>query len=43
MVDEPLNNLGEKLMLPEWLEEKRDELTAALPKIAVRTLEEEKE
>ncbi|MER2060421.1 MAG: ring-cleaving dioxygenase [Niallia sp.] len=43
VVDEPLNNLGEKLMLPEWLEEKRDELTAALPKIAVRTLEEEKE
>ncbi|WP_312096156.1 ring-cleaving dioxygenase [Niallia sp.] len=42
-VDEPLSNLGEKLMLPEWLEERREELTAALPKVEIRVLEEEKE
>lgn len=42
-VDEPVSNLGEKLMLPEWLEEKREELTAALPNVNVRILEEEKE
>lgn len=41
-MDEPVEQLGEKLMLPEWLEEKRDELTAALPKVEVRILEEEK-
>lgn len=42
-VDEPLSNLGEKLMLPDWLEEKRAELTASLPNVQVRILEEEKE
>lgn len=42
-VDEPLSNLGEKLMLPDWLEEKREELTASLPNLQVKILEEEKE
>ncbi|WP_400246111.1 ring-cleaving dioxygenase [Niallia sp. JL1B1071] len=42
-VDEPLSNLGEKLMLPDWLEEKRTELTASLPNVQVGILEEEKE
>ncbi|WP_110928847.1 ring-cleaving dioxygenase [Bacillus massiliglaciei] len=32
-VDEPLDELGEKLMLPSWLESKRDELEASLPSI----------
>lgn len=41
-VDQPVEQLGEKLMLPDWLEEKRDELTAALPKVEIRILEEEK-
>ncbi|WP_242143360.1 MULTISPECIES: ring-cleaving dioxygenase [unclassified Bacillus cereus group] len=38
-VDESIDALGEKLMLPSWLEEKRDELKELLPPIEVRTLE----
>ncbi|WP_096186423.1 ring-cleaving dioxygenase [Evansella halocellulosilytica] len=37
-VDEPLNNLGEKLMLPSWLESKRNELEESLPQIEARKL-----
>lgn len=38
-VDEPRNELGEKLMLPSWLESKREELEEALPSLKVRVLE----
>jgi glyoxalase family protein len=30
-VDEPLESLGEELVLPEWLEDRRDEIEAQLP------------
>ncbi len=40
-VDEPTNKLGEKLMLPSWLESKRDELENTLPSVKVRVLEED--
>lgn len=30
-VDEPLDALGEELVLPEWLEDRREEIEAALP------------
>jgi glyoxalase family protein len=30
-VDEPLERLGESLVLPEWLESRRDQIRAALP------------
>lgn len=36
--DEPLEELGSKLMLPNWLEAKREELEDSLPKIEVRSL-----
>lgn len=42
MVDELRNELGEKLMLPAWLEPKKEELEATLPTIGVRVLEEDK-
>jgi glyoxalase family protein len=42
-VDEPINQLGEKLMLPSWFEEKRKELEEILPPIEVRALEGDKE
>jgi len=32
-VDEPLDELGERLVLPEWLEGQRDEIEAALPEL----------
>lgn len=32
-VDENINELGEKLMLPEWLEGKRKEIESVLPKL----------
>jgi len=32
-VDEPLENLGQKLVLPAWLEPSRAELTGILPKL----------
>jgi glyoxalase family protein len=38
-VDEPINELGEKLMLPSWLESKREELEETLPEVEVRVLE----
>ncbi|MFB6302878.1 MAG: ring-cleaving dioxygenase [Haloferacaceae archaeon] len=30
-VDEPLDELGERLVLPEWLEDRREEIEAGLP------------
>lgn len=41
--DEPLNKLGEKLMLPSWFESKRHELEELLPEVVVRTLKEDEE
>ncbi|WP_394139399.1 ring-cleaving dioxygenase [Cytobacillus oceanisediminis] len=41
-VDEPEAELGKKLMLPSWLESKREELNDILPPVAVRDLEEDK-
>ncbi|GAA3403188.1 ring-cleaving dioxygenase [Paenibacillus hodogayensis] len=37
--DEPFETLGEKLMLPHWLEDRRDEVAQGLPPIQVRELE----
>jgi glyoxalase family protein len=42
-VDEPMDGLGEKLMLPSWLESKREELEDKLPKVEARILEGDKE
>ena len=33
-VDEPLDELGEQLVLPEWLESRRDEIEAGLPPLS---------
>lgn len=41
-VDEPADELGKKLMLPSWLESKREELEETLPPVEVRVLEGEK-
>jgi glyoxalase family protein len=41
-VDETIDDLGEKLMLPLWLESKREELVETLPNIEVRVLEGDK-
>jgi glyoxalase family protein len=41
-VDETLTDLGKNLMLPSWLQSKRDELEAALPPIEVRMLKGDK-
>jgi len=41
-VDEPVDELGKKLMLPPWLESKRKELEGTLPSVEVRILEGEK-
>ncbi|MED4464293.1 ring-cleaving dioxygenase [Metabacillus fastidiosus] len=41
-VDEPVTELGNKLMLPSWLESKRKELEETLPTVEVRILEEDK-
>jgi glyoxalase family protein len=41
-VDEPVAELGKKLMLPSWLESKRKELEENLPPIKVRVLKEDK-
>jgi glyoxalase family protein len=38
-VDEPMNELGQKLMLPSWFESKREELKETLPPVEVRVLE----
>ncbi len=40
-VDEPVAKLGEKLMLPSWLESKRAEMEETLPPVKVRVLEGE--
>ncbi|WP_079504752.1 ring-cleaving dioxygenase [Mesobacillus jeotgali] len=37
-VDEPMDTLGERLMLPSWLESKREELESMLPKVEARVL-----
>jgi len=39
-MDEPLEQLGEKLMLPSWLESKREEIEGMLAPIEVREMEE---
>lgn len=41
-VDEPTNELGKKLMLPSWLESKREELEETLPQVEVHVLEGDK-
>ncbi|MFT4930274.1 MAG: glyoxalase family protein [Natronomonas sp.] len=33
-VDEPLDELGERLVLPEWLEDRRAEIEASLPELS---------
>jgi glyoxalase family protein len=40
-VDEPLDQLGQKLMLPEWLESKREELKAILEPLELEGNEDE--
>jgi glyoxalase family protein len=42
-VDEPANALGKKLMLPSWLESKREELEHKLPQVEARVLEGDKQ
>lgn len=39
-VDEPLDRLGERIMLPSWFEPKREELEAILAPVEVREMEE---
>jgi glyoxalase family protein len=41
-VDEPADELGNKLMLPSWLESKREELEETLPQVEVRVVEGDK-
>ncbi|WP_413305490.1 ring-cleaving dioxygenase [Bacillus sp. 1P10SD] len=41
-IDEPAHVLGKKLMLPSWLESKREELEETLPQVEVRVLEGDK-
>lgn len=41
-VDEPQHELGNKLMLPSWLEPNREELEKSLPPVEVRVLEGDK-
>jgi len=43
MRDEPYESLGEKLMLPEWYEPHREELTRGLPPLEIRVLREDQE
>jgi glyoxalase family protein len=33
-VDEDVEELGEKLVLPEWLEDRREEIEAGLPELS---------
>jgi glyoxalase family protein len=42
-IDEPISELGEKLMLPSWLESRREEFEDMLPKAEARILEGDKE
>lgn len=37
-IDEPVTELGQKLMLPSWLESKREELEESLPPVEVKVL-----
>ena len=39
-VDEPLSELGERLLLPEWLEDRREEIEAGLPDLDLAELTE---
>ena len=41
-VDEPMNKLGQRLMLPSWFEAKREELESTLPPVEVRVLQGDK-
>ena len=41
-VDEPMDELGQNLMLPSWFESKREELKETLPSVEVRVLEGDK-
>jgi len=41
-VDEPVEALGQKLMLPPWLEPYRERITAGLDPFTVRVLEEDR-
>ena len=41
-VDEPMDELGQNLMLPSWFESKREELKETLPPVEVRVLEGDK-
>ena len=41
-MDEPVDELGKKLMLPSWLESKREELEEKLPPVEVSVLEGDK-
>ncbi|MBP0726661.1 ring-cleaving dioxygenase [Bacillus sp. RG28] len=41
-IDESAEDLGKKLMLPSWLESKREELEESLPRVEVRILEGDK-
>ncbi|MGM0878672.1 MAG: ring-cleaving dioxygenase [Bacillota bacterium] len=41
-VDEPVAELGNKLMLPSWLDSKREELEETLPSVKVHVLEGDK-
>lgn len=34
-VDEPIDSLGERLVLPEWLESRREEVESTLPPLEV--------
>jgi glyoxalase family protein len=42
-VDEPADDLGKRLMLPSWLESKREELEHKLPQVEARVLEGDKQ
>lgn len=37
-VDEDLDGLGERLVLPEWLEDRRAEIEAGLPKLSISSM-----
>jgi glyoxalase family protein len=41
--DEPAETMGEKLMLPEWFEEHREQIEQGLPPIQVRVLEADRQ
>lgn len=43
MRDESFESLGEKLMLPEWYEPRREQIIQGLPSLEIRVLEEDAE